>query len=109
MADAKGFPSGERAPESSVCEEIGRAVGSLRQHDSGERPASVHTEYVGDVVRCKIEEKDTSGLDSHRYRSQAEAAVTRLTKRKVVAFMTKAGADDATMNTFILEPIRTKY
>jgi hypothetical protein len=120
MADPKGSAGEERAAESTVCEEIGRAVGSLRQRSSGERPTSVRTEYIGDVVRCTIEEKDdttpdeesidaTVGLDSHRYRSQAEAAVARLTKRRVVGFVTKPGADDATMNTFILEPIRTKY
>ena len=109
MADPKGPVSGERSAESSVCEEIGRAVGSLRQHDSGERPTNIHTEYVGDVVRCTIEEKDSAGVDSHRYRSQAEAAVARLTKRRVVGFVTKPGTDDGTMNTFILEPIRTKY
>jgi hypothetical protein len=128
MADPKDSPSGERPPESSVCEEIGRAVGSLRQRSSGMRPTSVQTEYIGDVVRCKIEEKDeatpeaasdetadegsidsAAGLGSQRYRAQAEAAVARLTKRKVVGFVTKAGADDETMNTFILEPIRTKY
>jgi hypothetical protein len=120
MADPKGSPSGDRAPESSVCEEIGRAVGSLRQRSSGTRPTSVHTEYIGDVVRCTIEEKDDpapdetstsegGGLASHRYRSQAEAAVARLTRRRVVGFVTKPGADDETMNTFILERIRTKY
>jgi hypothetical protein len=97
------------SPESSVCEEIGRAVGSLRQRSSGERPTSVRTEFVGDVVRCTIEEKDHDGSASTSYRSQAEAAVARLTKRRVVGFVTKPGPDDATLNSFILEPVRTKY
>ncbi len=120
MVDPEDSPNGAPAPESNVCEEIGRAVGSLRHRTSGVRPTSVRTEYVGDVVRCTIEEKDdapsdeeptaaTGSLDSHSYKSQAEVAVSRLTKRRVVGFVTKSKADDETTNTFILERIRTRY
>ena len=120
MADPQHEPVAGTPAESEVCAEIGRAVGSLRQRSSGARPASVRTEYVGDVVRCTIEDGppsdaeddattgDSAALGSRRYRAGAEAAVTRVTGRRVVGFVAKS-ADDATLNTFILERVRIKH
>jgi hypothetical protein len=120
MVDPESQSAGDRPTESEVCAEIGRAVGSLRQRNSGARPASVRTEYVGDVIRCTIRDAESDGaseppatgdrasIDTRRYRAGAEAAVTRLTGRRVVGFVAKA-ADEATMNTFILERVRIRY
>jgi hypothetical protein len=120
MVDPQQVPSGTR-PGSEVCDEIGRAVASLWQRRSGARPSSVTTEYVGDVVRCTIEEEQDpvasddapvphpDELDSRRYGSRATAAVARLTGRRVVGFVAKDAADDATTNTFILDSRRIKH
>lgn len=104
-----------------VCDEIGRAVGSLWQRRSGTRPASVDTEYVGDVVRCTIEqgipaevaegESETTPAPAQGgYDQEAKAAVARLTGRTVVGFIAKRVPDGApATNAFILEANRTRF
>jgi hypothetical protein len=104
-----------------VCDQIGRNVSSLWERRSGVRPASVTTEYVGDVVRCQIHENDVSpeadgdereerddSINLHGYQIQAAAAVERVTRRTVKALIAKHEKAPAT-NAFILEPVRTKH
>ncbi len=105
---------------SQVCDEIGRAVGSLWQRRSGVRPNSVQTEYVKDVVRCTIErgaepeaDGDTpaqSTLGALTYQRLAAVAVSDLTGRTVTGFVAKKVKDgEPQTNAFILEPIRTRH
>jgi hypothetical protein len=101
-----------------VCSAIGRAVGSLWQRQNGVRPDSVHTEYVDNVVRCRIEghaETDATaaagdGLGTLGYQRLAQAAVSDLTGRTVTGFVAKrVKAGQPATNTFILEPPQTRY
>ena len=108
----------ERTSRSEISDEIGRAVGALWQRRSGARPASIETEWTGDVVRCTIEgggesQPDGAGdepvLPESRYEQEARASVRRLTGRSVTAFVAKPVSDSpAVTNAFILEPARTK-
>jgi hypothetical protein len=124
MADPTAEPGATPRAESHVCEEIGRAVGSLWRRRSGIRPASVSTEYVGDVVRCTIKEGDapemtelaedaepkSDSIGAGGYQHHAQAAVARLTGRHVVGFVAKdVKGDTAATNAFILEATRRKY
>jgi hypothetical protein len=121
MPDPSGQGSVSGATRAEACDQIGRAVSSLWQRRSGVRPASVSTEYVGDVVRCQIEQgegpedaadadTEDAGVDAlgaRGYQLQAQAAVRRLTGRKVLAFVAKSEGEPAT-NAFILEARRVK-
>ena len=124
MADPTAEAGTTPPAESQVCEEIGRAVGSLWRRRSGVRPASVSTEYVGDVVRCTIKagdaadageqaegvESKTDSIGPGGYQHHAQAAVARLTGRTVVGFVAKdVKGDTAATNAFILEAVRRKY
>jgi hypothetical protein len=109
-------PTVDEAPkESSVSTEIGRAVGSIWQRRDGTRPANVSTEFKGDSIRCTIERADepaeaeaadvpAGGTDSNAYRHEAAAAVSRITKRTVSAYISKTDKKtELTTQTFILE------
>ena len=124
MSGPSPASSTERTSRSQISDEVARAVGALWQRRSGVRPASVTTEYVGDVVRCTIEpgaDAEPSGddaeeaavelLPAYRYEQEAQASVSRLTGRTVRAFVAKSGktADLAVTNAFILERTRTKH
>ncbi len=107
----------EAPKESSVSTEIGRAVGSIWQRRDGTRPANVSTEFKGDSIRCTIERADepdeaeaeaedlpAGGTDSNAYRHEASAAVSRITKRTVSAYISKTDKKtELTTQTFILE------
>ena len=128
MSDPKTVA--EPAAETTVASEIARSVGSIWQRRVGTRPANVSTEINGDAIRCVIEEGEAlpaepepaadaevdpdapvfGGTDTNAYRHEASAAVARITKRTVSAYIAKK--DKKTGNstqTFILERIRTKY
>ena len=116
-------PSPQTEPASStsqVCDEIGRAVGSLWQRRSGVRPNSVQTEYVKDVVRCTIDRGAEPGPDADpapestlgalTYQRLAAVAVSDLTGRTVTGFVAKKVKDgEPQTNAFILEPLRTRH
>ena len=107
---------------SQVCDQIGRAVGSLWQRRSGVRPASVHTEFINDVVRCTIDrgpepEADpdaeapaSDSLGDLAYRRLAQVAVSEATGRTVTGFIAKRVKEgEPATNAFILEPVRTRH
>jgi hypothetical protein len=108
------------SPTSQVCDQIGRAVGSLWQRRSGVRPTSVHTEFVNDVVRCTIDrgaepepEAEATGsetLGDLGYQRLAQVAVAEATGRTVTGFIAKRVKDgEPATNAFILEPVRTRH
>ncbi len=126
MSDLKSTPSAvsEETPRASVTAEIERSVGSIWQRRSGTRPSSVNTEINGDSVRCVIEEgepeaaepvtdgdaPELAGTDSNAYQHEASAAVSRITKRTVSAYIAKRDSKTGhPTQTFILERIRVKY
>lgn len=124
MSDPNQGASVTYASRPEVCDQIGRAVGSLWQRRSGVRPAGVNTEYVGDVIRCTIEHGEapevaadadveapaTDSIDAGGYQFEAQAAVARLTGRTVVGFVAKRVPSGApATNTFILEAAQVKY
>jgi hypothetical protein len=107
---------------SQVCDQIGRAVGSLWQRRSGVRPTSVDTEYVNDVVRCTInpgaeteadaeaETAASGGLGTIGYQRLAQVAVSEATGRTVTGFVAKRVKEgEPATNAFILEPVRTRH
>ena len=116
-------PEAPPAPDSQIGDEIGRAVGTIWQRRGGARPKLVSTEVSGDVIRCVIEEgadddgagDDAAGdgrpvSDSNAYRQEATAAVARITKRTVSAFIAKRDAKSGVATqTFILEGLRVKH
>jgi hypothetical protein len=108
-----------------ACEEIARSLGSVWQRFSGQRPKSTNVEIEKDVVRCVIEENSPEALleedgestvdadaspDSRRFDYNATAAVTRVTGRRVVAFIPKRDKKNMTSTqTFILDRPRQKF
>jgi hypothetical protein len=105
-----------------LCVEIDRMMTSLWQRRSGVRPVSVSTEYVGDVVRCRIEEGESppdgddapevaivNSIDTRGYKHEAQGLVERLTKRRVLGFIAKHPDDHLSTNAFILEAVRVRH
>ena len=103
-----------------ISNEIERSVGSIWERRDGIRAGSISAEVNRDSVRCTIEagkgavatdeEAPLAGTDSNAYRHEASAAVARITKRTVSAYIGKR--DDKTgiaTQTFILERVRTKF
>jgi hypothetical protein len=109
-----------KSSTSQACDEIGRAVGALWQRRAGVRPASVHTEFVNDVVRCTIdrgaepeadaEPSNADPLGDLGYQRLAQVAVSEATGRTVTGFVAKRVKDgEPATNSFILEPVRTRH
>lgn len=108
--------------ESILREELTRALGAVWQRYTGARPADAKTEVDKDVVRHEIGdgaasfgagrsayadgEGDQAPLpDPSRYGGDAIAAVTRVTGRKVLAYIPKRNKKtDIATDTFILAP-----
>jgi hypothetical protein len=109
MSEPTSAPA-ETSIRSEISTEIGRSLGSIWQRRNGERPVAIDTEYVGDVVRCVIEDGGAETEDgSIGYRHEVQTTVARITRRPVQAYM--AARDKKTghaKQTFILEPIRVK-
>ena len=108
----------------SISTEIARSVGTIWERRDGTRAANVSTVIDGDAIRCTIEAGEATaepsedgedapalaGTDSNAYRHEASAAVARITKRTVSAYIAKRDkATGNTTQTFILERVRTKF
>ena len=107
----------------AASDEIARSLGSVWQRFSGQRPKSTSVEMSEDVVRCVIEEgtpdagsdKDSETADDPRLsqaglKHNATAAITRITGRRVVAFIPKH--DEKTeifTQTFLLDRPRQRF
>jgi hypothetical protein len=126
MPEAQVQPSDTDGPAGNTAsEEIARSLGSVWQRFSGQRPKSTNVEIEKDVVRCVIEENSPEALleedgestveadaspDSRRFDYNATAAVTRVTGRKVIAFIPKRDKKKMTSTqTFILDRPRQKF
>ena len=84
--------------------QLSRSLGSLwEDHSAGGRPASINCAIAENVVKCEVGGKEKSP-SSAAYRHQAIAAVTRITGRRVMAFISKHdAAADLSTETFALE------
>lgn len=109
----------------TTSQEIARSLGLVWQRFSGQRPRSTNVEIDKDVIRCVIEEgppeearvaedPESSGdanlsLDSQRFNYNATAAITRVTGRRVIAFIPKRDKRTQTSTqTFILDRPRAR-
>lgn len=105
--------------------EIARSLGSVWQRFSGQRPKSTRVELRGDVVRCVIEEQtdsddsdsteDAEAPDDPRLspaglKYNATAAITRITGRRVIAFIPKRDKKaEICTQTFLLDQPRQRF
>jgi hypothetical protein len=99
--------------------EIAQSLGTVWCRFSGQRPTSTSVEIRQNSVKCVIEEGtphtdgDEEGFDGPRLsaaglKQNATAAITRITGRRVVAFIPKRDKETETSTqTFLLErPLR---
>jgi hypothetical protein len=125
MRDPRREPPAEPVVrDDDIPQEIARSLSSIWQRRTGVRPASITAEFSGDVVRCAIDagepESDpepdgdeptiVQGTDSSGYQHEACAAVTRIVRRKVSAYI--ASTDSKTgiaTQKFIVERVRVRY
>jgi hypothetical protein len=106
-------------------DDIARSLGSVWQRFSGERPSSTTVEIDKDVIRCVIEDQAPEARadenrespadahlspDSRRFDYDATAAITRVTGRRVIAFIRKRDKTTRTSTqTFILDRPRPRF
>jgi hypothetical protein len=104
-------------------DEIARSLGSVWQRFSGQRPKSTSVEIRQDVVRCVIQEatpepesdldhdaSDAPSLSPAGLKHNATAAITRITGRRVVAFIPKRDKKMETCTqTFLLDQPRQRF
>jgi hypothetical protein len=99
--------------------EIARSLGSVWERFSGHRPKSTSVEMGEDVVKCVIEEHapdsgpdeaaevpedDDPRLSPAGLKHNATAAISRITGRRVVAFITKQDKNaQVSTQTFLLD------
>jgi hypothetical protein len=110
--------AGDESTGNETSDQIARSMGSVWQRFSGARPKSTSVEIERNVVRCVIEEADEDaeavepGLspDSPSFSYNATAVITRVTGRKVVAFIPKRDKKAQTSTqTFILDQPRQRF
>jgi hypothetical protein len=120
MNDSSPQASVDLPTRTQLCDQVDRAVGSLWQRRFGARPASISTEWVGDVVRCTIEEGEAPAetedaapqdrLEARPYEDEAQAAVRRVTGRSVIGFVSKSAKNDSSVTqAFILAKPHVKH
>jgi hypothetical protein len=114
---------GDGSGGDTTSDEIARSIGSVWQRFSGLRPKSTTVEIERDLVRCVIEEgtpdsadEDSEpaepGLspDSPSFNHNATAAISRVTGRRVIAFIPKRDKKAHTSTqTFILDRPRQRF
>ena len=107
-------PAGREPPvkpvlsDEGISQEIARSLSSIWQRRTGVRPSSVSAELSGDVVRCAIEAGDQE-VESG-YQREACAAVTRIARRKVSAYIASTDAKKGVATQkFIFERARIRY
>jgi hypothetical protein len=109
----------------TTSDQIARSLGSVWQRFSGLRPKSTTVEIERDLVRCVIEEGSPDpaaeegseapaepGLspDSPSFNHNATAAISRVTGRRVIAFIPKHDKKAHTSTqTFILDRPRQRF
>jgi hypothetical protein len=102
--------------------EIARSLGSVWERYSGQRPKSTKVEMGEDVVRCVIEEQpdahddeisdapEDPRLSAAGLKHNATVVISRITGRRVIAFIAKRdkGAETSTQ-TFLLDQPQRRF
>jgi hypothetical protein len=122
------MPASEIPEPTDLPSEITKSFTSVWRQYAGEQPGDAQTEIEGDVVRCVL--KDAVGgfdkamlaaqsaeapetgrpLTQASFRMDAVAAVTRVTRRRVLAFVSDHDAKTGVAReVFILEPRAKRY
>jgi hypothetical protein len=110
-------PEGREPPaqpvvsDDNIPQEIARSLSSIWQRRTGAKPNSINAEFSGDVVRCAIDtDEPEPDTESSGYQHEACAAVTRIVRRKVSAYIASTDANTGTTTQkFIFERIRVRY
>ena len=110
--------------EPDLSAEIERSLGSIWQRRRGARPASISAEVRSDAIRCAIKPGEPAptpddaeieaadeprASDAYSFRVESIAAVTKITHRRVSAFIDKVDPKSGVaQQTFLLErvPVR---
>jgi ribosomal protein S12 len=88
--------------------QLNRSLGSLWESHAGGRPQSINSGIAENVVTCEIG-TEAATPTSAAYRTAAIAAVTRITGRRVTAFIPKHDSKtDISTETFLLERLRIR-
>jgi hypothetical protein len=123
MGDLQELTSDDGRSAVDPSNEIASSLGSVWRRFSGQRPKSTSVEIGKDRVRCVIEERatdtessdDTEAPDDPRLspaglKQNATAAITRITGRRVIAFIVKRdNKTEVSTQTFILDPPRERF
>jgi hypothetical protein len=113
----------EESRVDGTTDEIARSLGTVWSRFSGQRPTSTSVEIQQNSVKCVIEEgtpdteadEDEEGFDDPRLsaaglKQNATAAITRITGRRVVAFIDKRDKETETSTqTFLLERPQRRF
>ena len=103
--------------------EIARSLGSVWERYSGQRPKSTKVEMGEDVVRCVIEEQpdagddetsddapDDSRLSAAGLKHNATVVISRVTGRRVIAFIAKRDKSaETSTQTFLLDQPQRRF
>ena len=121
MSDPDGGATQTQA-SSEVSEQLTRSLSSIWEQHTGARPSAVSLELSTDTVRFVMQDAVSTigngthaddaepgvvrSPDSTRYKNEASAAVRRITRRRVRAFIPKRNQKtDVASDTYVLEPI----
>jgi hypothetical protein len=102
--------------------EIARSLGSVWERYSGQRPKSTKVEMGEDVIRCVIEEQPDSGddetgdapddprLSAAGLKQNATVVISRITGRRVIAFIAKRDKSaETSTQTFLLDQPQRRF
>jgi hypothetical protein len=111
MSNPTREPAAEPVVHDEISQEIARSLSSIWQRRTGVRPTSITADFSGDVVKCAIDGGDPSAeTDSSGYQHEACAAVTRIVRRKVSAYIPSVDSSTGiATQKFIFERIRPRY
>jgi hypothetical protein len=121
MSDPTNAPA-ESNGSADISAELTRSLTAIWQHNAGAKPSATNAEVSPEKVRFVLadavagephepvgEHEDPRSTETARYRTEAIAAVTRITGRKVLGYIPKRDAKtDVATDTYLLEPARIK-
>jgi hypothetical protein len=118
------MPDSESIEPTDLPSEITKSLGSVWRRYSEDQPVDAETEIDGDVVRCVLTDavggfnrgiaaasaddaaESERPLTEATYRRDAIAAVSRITRRRVLAFVSNHDSKtDIAREVFVLEPL----
>jgi hypothetical protein len=114
--------SAEPKASAEISAELTRSLTAIWHHNAGAKPSSTNAEVSSERVRFVLsdavagaphdpvgEGEAPRSTETARYRTEAIAAVTKITGRRVLGFIPKRDAKtDVATDTYLLEPARVK-